>query len=902
TLAGQTVQADSISFTSAPNLVEVSFTNLGVSLGGGLVTESGGAGTLDIVSGASGGIYGEVTGSIAINVPNVTLSGTVDVQFNTTNAPQSVTVAGNKVPLAANTLAFSATNVKLTVANQTVGGNFTFTQATVNGQQVVTLGISDLTLQLGSFVNITAANHIGGAVIITSTGVAGTFNGNANGIFNLPTGVTLNLGTFSIAFNSDKSNPANSTVTVGGNTYTIVAPVGPYLSISEQGASLVVDSVSIGGNFTFTEVTPSGATSPQDTITLSNISVTIGPVSLTQGFGVIVVTPAGGGVYGEVGGTVSAGAGGGNTSIPGVTFSGSFTLELNTTASAQSITPPGASTAIDLASGAPTPYVQFSASGLTMSIGPVQISGNFTFTSSTVNGVKTDQLVVSQATFTLTAGTTTILQLGGGTGTLTVTSAGIYGSFSAQVVANAASGIFTLNTVSVALNTTNAPEAGLGAGPALAVQADGVVLNIGGAQLTANLAFQASQDSTGATVIAVVVSQASLSLGSVGTVTGSGALLITDGTGGLQIAASLSATVALTVPGVSLSGTFTVEVNSTGAAVADSFAVAGQTVVLSLPLMGTAASPTPYIQVTAQNISLILSGNTITVGQLTLTVTGGATPTVSLTLADGSLSLGGGAVVVSAIQGSLSVSASDVSGSLSGTVAINAPGVSISAQTVSLTVDTATSTVSASASDLSVTIAGQQITGNFAFSKGTDALGNPAVLVAFTSVTGTNLLSLGGGAVVVGGGDGQLVISSAGIAGSLTATGVAVTLPGVTVKGGTFTIQASTYATAIDQPFTVAGTTSTLSLPAGPYVSVVATGLDLTIGPVDVQGSFAFSRQTATDGSVQTVIAATGVTVTAGPASLTGGQGAFLIGSTGIAGILTGTASVGDSSGGVGVS
>ena len=55
----------------------------------------------------------------------------------------------------------------------------------------------------------------------------------------------------------------------------------------------------------------------------------------------------------------------------------------------------------------------------------------------------------------------------------------------------------------------------------------------------------------------------------------------------------------------------------------------------------------------------------------------------------------------------------------------------------------------------------------------------------------------------------------------------------------------------------------------GPYVSLEVDDLGLTFGSATLQGSFAFSRQVAADGTAEITVAATGVTVTAGPASLT---------------------------------
>ena len=89
----------------------------------------------------------------------------------------------------------------------------------------------------------------------------------------------------------------------------------------------------------------------------------------------------------------------------------------------------------------------------------------------------------------------------------------------------------------------------------------------------------------------------------------------------------------------------------------------------------------------------------------------------------------------------------------------------------------------------------------------------------------------------------------------------------------------STLPTAVSEQFTVPaspgpGTTSeTLSLPAGPYVSVSIQGVSLTIDQsASLMGNFLFQEQ-GTGSSAVTVIAVSNVGASAGGFTLSGGAG-----------------------------
>ena len=142
-------------------------------------------------------------------------------------------------------------------------------------------------------------------------------------------------------------------------------------------------------------------------------------------------------------------------------------------------------------------------------------------------------------------------------------------------------------------------------------------------------------------------------------------------------------------------------------------------------------------------------------------------------------------------------------------------------------------------------------------------------------------VSLSLGTVASATANGQLQLASDGLAAKLTAQ-VSVTVPTVAFAGTAYTgsLDVNTRPTAV----------ASLSLPAGPFVRltiVVGSGLDVG-GLGTIQGTFSFQRS-GTGPSALTFVGISGATLVIGPQSITNGEGALLITSTGIAGFVSGT-------------
>ena len=123
--------------------------------------------------------------------------------------------------------------------------------------------------------------------------------------------------------------------------------------------------------------------------------------------------------------------------------------------------------------------------------------------------------------------------------------------------------------------------------------------------MTGNFGLELGTDRLGNAVVAAAVSGATLSLGGAGGVVsltnGSGVVVVLERTG---LAGSLTGTIALAVPGVSVSGTLTVALNTTGAPISQAFTLNGQT--QSLTLAGGI-----YLELAATGAAITIAGETI---------------------------------------------------------------------------------------------------------------------------------------------------------------------------------------------------------------------------------------------------------------------------------------------------
>ena len=410
----------------------------------------------------------------------------------------------------------------------------------------------------------------------------------------------------------------------------------------------------------------------------------------------------------------------------------------------------------------------------------------------------------------------------------------------------------------------------------------------GGPTLTADLSFLSALDQDGGDIVVASASNVRFAFvaGSrqvVSLTNGSGLLIVA--TGG-KIAGSLSGTVAIDVPGVSFSGTLALQVNTTGLAV-DTLASVGLGAATLVSLAGGAA----YVRFAATGAQLQVLGQRLS-GDFAVTSSSG---TVSLTVANARLDLAGGIASITGASGTFTFGAAGISGNFTGTPSLALPGVqffvpvgsSIQAQ---LDTTGATRFVRISGANVELQVAGQSLKGDFTLEAGTGASGGPVVKIAVVNTSPTtNLLQVG--PLTIADGTGQIVMSSAGVAASISiaAAQLSLGITGVGFSGGVIDIAVNTGAAPVTESFLIGTTPTLLTLPGGPYVSIRLLGSTLTLGGNSLTGNFVFESA----GGV-TRLAATNLSASiGGAAALKEAQGAFLITSSGIAGYATGKADLG---------
>ena len=866
------------------------------------------------------GIAGVLSGRAAAAVGGVSLSGDLLVRVNTTLGPVDVTVevGGRSIPIRfgaaeGDVLSVSASNLSLNIGDfVTIEGDVAFDGDTFAGQNLeIFLGQGPARLENGDL------NPLAVGVLLTNARVGlirigSTYALHAEGTVMLlgVNGVTL-VGTAVVDVNTT-GTVIQRTLTIPGST---AAPVVVSFATSARvtrfqalDAELSVLGQTLRGNFAFDRDATTGTIS----IAASGVDLALGGagtgVRIDDAGGAILVTPTG--IAADLAGTVGL-------TVPGVRFDGAFRLAINTTTVDVDtvLAVGGATVALQLPAG---PYLRVEGNGITMTIGTgaasQTLTGNFAFERITApTGAVVTTIAASDVALVIRAGGEPIASLTDGSGLFVVDATGVGGRLAGNVTVTVPGGAVTISgSFTVEVNTTNhrvqasvvvggqVVELDLARGAALRVVGTGVTLNILGQTLTADVSFEQITTAAGTRAVRIGIANLALSLGG-GLVTvsnGTGALFITSGgTGQSTLAARLAGDVAVNVPGVRFEGTLGLAINTGAADINQTFMVGTTPVTLSVP-------GGRFLEISGTGVVLEVAGQRIA-GSFAVRQTTDATGarTLRINVSDGTLTLGGATPVVSVtgVNGDLLVTAAGVAGRLAASVAVTLPGVSLTgAFQVELNTTLTAQTVGAAtlpggpylrvAGTGALTVAGQTLSGSFTFEKVTRADGTAVVRVAAAGIT----LSVGG-VVNVTGGAGFFVITPNGVAGSLAAT-VGLAVPGVSFSGS-FTVAINNTALAVDETIQVGAGTARLQLPAGPYVRIEGTGINLTIAGQSLSGNVVFERFTRADGTTFVRIGLTGVRLAIGDGTndvltVIDGAGSLVIGSSGIAGSFSGTAAL----------
>ena len=955
TVIGLTVNLDGVldiqgdfSITQSTNADGTTTTALGIanfsaSVEGIAVTDGEGAFVIT-EAGIAGVVSGHGVGTLGV----VAVEGTVSVRINKTGAAvdETVQVGARSIPIrfgedegdpAGDLIAVSVSDLTLRIGDFVeISGDVSFgaNGTTFAGANLeIFLGDGPARLESGEInplatgVLLTDAT-IGLVKVETGTGTEYALQAVGTVQFIGIEGVTIS-GTAVVAVNTT-GMAINESLVIEGSSADPVAVVF-------ETADRVTKFQALNANLTRRRPVPRWAASPSTSQATapsasppprsrSPLGDGTNGIAVTDAGGTLLVTPAG--AAGQLQGTVEL-------SFPDMDISpeakAAFAISINTTMAPvnETFTVGTETLTLDLPVG---PFIRVEATDITLAIAGQSLSGNFAFEQSTnTDGTSLVTVALTNVSLSLGAADEPIATLTNGEGLFVVKPAGLAGRLAGTVeVAVPGDGFVFTGTFGIEVNTTNQPveqvfvigdeivTLTMDRANAVRVVGTNVSLAVAGQTLTADFAFEQVIDAEGVKSIRVAVTNGAIDLGD-GLVTVSnieGALFIFEekvtpaSIGVTRLAATLSADVAFDLPDVEFVGDFGITINTSTEAVDTSFVVGATTVDL-------AVDAGPYLQVTGTNVRLTVLGQSLS-GDFSVTQTTDTTTSTSIlvvTVDKGSINLGGGTALVQVtdIAGSITVTNAGIAASLAAQVDISLPGITLSSAFL-LEINTGTDPVAndlvnlpggqflrLSATGVDIDVVGQQLRGDFTIEQLTQTGGSSLTRIAVANVS----LDLGDGLVQVTNGNGFFVLSGAGAAGRLAAT-VSVTIPDVSFSGS-FELEVNTTTAAVDEVIRLGASTTTLSLPVGPYLRVAGTDVRLTLGTQSISGDFAFEQITTDDGPL-VKIAATNVGLAINDGStdlltLSNGTGTLVVLPTsavaaagvtgGIAGIIEGTVALG---------
>ena len=126
------------------------------------------------------------TGSVVVDIPGVEVDAVLELEINQGALNVLGLDAADYIRVRAQSAATDlAEPAKLVIADQTITGVFLFEQTTVGTEQIIKVAATDVAIDL-SVVQITGAS---GAIVITSTGVAGMLSIDSLSLNDIP-GIT----------------------------------------------------------------------------------------------------------------------------------------------------------------------------------------------------------------------------------------------------------------------------------------------------------------------------------------------------------------------------------------------------------------------------------------------------------------------------------------------------------------------------------------------------------------------------------------------------------------------------------------------------------------------------------------------------------------------------------------
>ena len=547
-----------------------------------------------------------------LNIPSLTLTGTLGLQINRLGVAvnRTITVSG-----VTRTLNFAAgvTRVGGSATLQTPGGNLTGNFAIEkNAAGEVLIGATGVNIFAGDDrgtpadttddVGVSVQNASLALVILPNNTYAFDTGGSAS-LLGVP-GVTLDAHV-SLQRNTTGA-PVQRTLTIGPVTASLDLATG-VSRLAADAAELMVNGQVIAGAFAIEQLT---STTGRKAL---RVSVNNARMEIGGSPAIATIEDADGVFYIANVGLIGSATGHLDLNVPGVTVASDFALKVNSGSAAvtETFATAGGNETISWINGT---QVQAQALNADISVLGQTLHGNFSlFRQVTFDSDQVVRINVSSVSTNLGG----VVSLTNGAGDLLMTSAGMAGNMTGTV-AITAPGLTSSATFGFSLNTgTNAvmenftvgatsKSINLPAGPYLKFSANSaaVNLNIGGfsQSLTGSFAFERAPAAGGGNIVRLGVSNgaATLRLGATDVV------VVTNARGSLVVssdgvAGELSADATVNVPSASLSSHVAVAVNTTSAAVEKSFTVGTETIDLNLPCG-------PYFRVKADDAKLTVAG------------------------------------------------------------------------------------------------------------------------------------------------------------------------------------------------------------------------------------------------------------------------------------------------------
>ena len=876
-------------------------------------------GTGAIVATATGSAF-DVSGSLSVLLPNISASGTFRVLVSSLPAAVNETITVRDVTRSIQIRAGPVVNViginaQLIVGEQALQGGFSFETLDNGGLAIEVISASlFLTANGSALVNISGAN---GDLIADADGADGALIvGSA--VFNVP-GITVSSSTISVELNT-RFTAVNRTVTLDDEEFDLDLPGGPFVRVSVlegdvtfSGLSASGSAAKLSGNFFFEKSGDDLILAASEVTAAVDVNGSGG--QLTDGEGAFVLRQDG--LAGFLKGSLSL-------AVPGVAAGAEIFLRINNTGAAVSETITLGPDEFKISfSGSEGNVFTVILSEARLMIGDfIFIEGAFSFTTSgdrQVVGATGVEIFIGDGPRSLENGTVNPLARGfqlsnASFGLVKFTDAGVE-SYALQATGTievigidglTTGGNVTLrfNSFQEAINETVSTGASsvsvvMGAGETASISGTSffeiaginLALEVAGQALSANVNISRYRSGDRD------IFRASLTDGSASFSNGGADLLTLSNLDGDLflfddgLALQASGDLLFGIGSVTASGSYRLQINTTGNEIAESFSVGNVTRGVSVP-----AGPFLRISGIGTELSVLnqtISGNFLFEQNASGDVVAAASE-VEANFGDGALQLIDG-------EGVISITATGFAATMSGGISINAPDVAISAdldlkintratavnETVSINgVEKALQiragpTFALEATQIAVDIAGQTLTADL-FIEQTNT--------GFTSLSfsnaSLNINADGRTLASITNATGDFELSNAGLAGRLSITELTFDLPGLFFTVGTAELQVNTRAAEA----TMAGTT----LPAGPFLRVALLNSTAELGNLDVggiparlSGDFFFEQA----GEITRIAAANvsaAVQVNGNGANLENGRGALLVTANGSAGVIEG--------------